>query len=209
MRRLPILLLAALAFVGCSTGGPTRSEDGARLGDEAAAQATAIIEQARATAIVLQAQATAEAMIRQATGSMATSVALDTPGPTTAPAVATSTPEADQPFLTTPVSPASEAIQVLSVQIAVDGAMVIVNFKAPVSVARSWAQGSVFVVDEATGDVYANIPTLPSVGPLFGRPKEDGQVGYVMLANVPGLGPGAVVTVVLGEFKKEHVVVSW
>jgi hypothetical protein len=86
--------------------------------------------------------------------------------------------------------------------------MVIVNFKAPVSVARSWAQGSVFVVDEATGDAYANIPMLPAVGPLFARPKEDGQVGYVMLANVPGLRPGAVVTVVLGEFKKEHVVVS-
>jgi len=189
MRSLPILLLAVLAFASCSGKGATGLDDEARLSDKAAAEATAIME--------------------EGTPPTAAPIASDTPEPATASAVATSTPEADQPFLTTPVSPASEAIQVLSVQIAVDGAMVIVNFKAPVSVARSWFQGSVFVVDEATGDVYANIPTLPSVGPLFGRPKEDGQVGYVMLANVPGLGPGAVVTVVLGEFKKEHVVVSW
>jgi len=208
MRSLPVLLLVVLALAGCSTEGSTQLDDEASLADKAAAQATVIIEQARATAIVLEAQSTAEAMIRQATGSTATPVALDTPEPTTASAVVTSTPEADQPFLTTPASPASEAIQVLSVQIAVDGAMVIVNFKAPVSVARGWAQGNVSVVDEATGDVYDSIPMLPVVGPLFARPKEDGQVGYVMFANVPGLRPGAVVTVVLGEFKKEHVVVS-
>jgi hypothetical protein len=50
---------------------------------------------------------------------------------------------------------------------------------------------------------------MPTVGPLLGRPKEPGQIGYVMLVNAPpGLHPGSIVTVVLGDCKQEHVTVS-
>ena len=47
------------------------------------------------------------------------------------------------------------------------------------------------------------------IGPLIARPKEDGQLGYVMFMNAPQpLQPGSRVTVVLGNFKQEHVVVK-
>jgi hypothetical protein len=90
--------------------------------------------------------------------------------------------------------------------------LILVQFKAPPAVARKWQQGMVYVVDEATGAKYNEIPVLPIVGPLFGRPKEAGQTGHVMFANAApgaaGLRRGSVVTVVLGAFKQEHVTVQ-
>ena len=78
--------------------------------------------------------------------------------------------------------------------------------------ARKWQQGMVYVVDEATGAKYTEIPVLPVVGPLFGRPNQAGQTGHVMFTNATpgaaGLRRGSVVTVVLGAFKQEHVTVQ-
>ncbi len=97
----------------------------------------------------------------------------------------------------------------LGVGLAADGAFVIVNFRAPPQAARTWVQGSVYVVDEGSGAVYDHIPVMPAVGPLFGRPKEAGQPGYVMFTNeARGLQPGSIVSVVLGDFKQEHVTVQ-
>jgi hypothetical protein len=50
---------------------------------------------------------------------------------------------------------------------------------------------------------------MPLLGPLIGRPAHAGQIGYVMFVNTPpGLQSGARVTVVLGDFKQEHVIVQ-
>ena len=76
-------------------------------------------------------------------------------------------------------------------------------------VARKWRQDIVYVVDEATGAIYNEIPVLPVVGPLFGRPNDEDQIGYVMLVNAPSeLRSGAIVTVVLGDFTQRHVTVQ-
>jgi hypothetical protein len=50
---------------------------------------------------------------------------------------------------------------------------------------------------------------MPRIGPLFGKPKREGQAGYVMLINGPTpLKGGERVTVVLGNYTQEHVVVD-
>jgi hypothetical protein len=97
-------------------------------------------------------------------------------------------------------------VQVLSVVMAAEGGFILVNFMAPPKVVGTWYQGGVWLEDEATGALYSEIGVLPVVGPLFGRPVEPGQPGYVMLVNAPNpLGPGAVVTVVLGDYRFEHI----
>jgi hypothetical protein len=90
-------------------------------------------------------------------------------------------------------------VQVLSVGFAADGALIAIQFKAPSEVSEHWWQGSVSVIDEATGVTYREIPVMPKLGPLLSKPKIPGQVGYIMLVNAPTpLQPGAVVTVVQG-----------
>jgi hypothetical protein len=96
----------------------------------------------------------------------------------------------------------------MGVGFAAEGGFIMVQYKAPPLVARQWMQGTVYVRDEATGNVFSEIPVMPKIGPLIGRPREPGQPGYVMLVNPRGaLKPGATVTVVLGDFQQEHVTV--
>jgi hypothetical protein len=65
------------------------------------------------------------------------------------------------------------------------------------------------VIDEATGTIYSGIPVAPIIGPLIAQPVHEGQIGYVMLTNDgSGIKSGSVVTVILGDFKQEHVTVS-
>jgi hypothetical protein len=100
-------------------------------------------------------------------------------------------------------------VELLGVGFAADGDFIMVSFRALPEVARNWQSGMVYLVDEATGAVYNEIPVMPIVGPLFGRPVQRGQEGYVMFVNAArGLKPGSVVTVVLGEFKQEHITVE-
>jgi hypothetical protein len=83
---------------------------------------------------------------------------------------------------------------------------VVVSFRAPVRLAESWRTGELYVVDEKSGRKYDSIPIMPLIGQLFSKPKHDGQPGYVMLENTGGeIRAGAVVTVVLGGFRKTHV----
>ncbi len=96
-------------------------------------------------------------------------------------------------------------VELLGVALAADGAYVTVQFKAPPRLAKTWQTGEVWVTDESTQTVYDHIPVMPVLGALFGRPVEDGQIGYVMFSNLPPLAAGAQVTVVLGGFTQEHV----
>jgi hypothetical protein len=106
----------------------------------------------------------------------------------------------------------TDAVQLVKVEVGAETGLILVQFRAPPAVARKWQQGNVYVVDEATGAKYNEIPVLPIVGPLFGRPIEAGQIGHVMFANAApgaaGLRQGSLVTVVLGAFKQEHVTVQ-
>ena len=212
--RLPML---SVLLVACTTRGATPTIE-SPLG-RAAAQATAIVQSAQATALVLRAQAQATALIGDAaaTRTPLPSPTKPTAGPTglpdaTLPAAAATAPAPTavdtQPAPTAPVGTAVQ-VQVLSVVLGAEGGFVVVNFMAPPEVATRWYQGAVSVQDEASGARYSEIGVLPVVGPLFGRPVEPGQPGYVMFVNAPKpLGPGAVVTVVLGDYRFEHIPVE-
>ncbi len=76
-------------------------------------------------------------------------------------------------------------VEVLGVGFAGDVGMIMVRFLAPPDEAEKWWQGSVSVTDEDNGAVYNEIPVMPKIGPLIGRPKIEGQAGYVMLVNNP------------------------
>ncbi len=97
----------------------------------------------------------------------------------------------------------------MNVGFAAEGSYIIVNYTADPKVAQSFWPGVVSILDEASGTIYNEVPVAPVIGPLIARPHEQGQVGYFMLVNAPvPLQTGASVTVVLGDFKKEHVIVQ-
>lgn len=208
--------LLLLVLVAC--GPAATSAEAPSPVEKAAAEATAIVLQAEATAIVLRARSTAAALAR---GEPAAAPTPPAPVPVSAPAlpsVSRLTPGATKspiPVSSTSASPTVGAdstgkdeprVAVLGASIAADTGLIHVEFVSSPRVARGFYQGNVYVVDEATGAKFNEIPVMPKIGPLIGRPKQDGQAGYVMLVNAGGrLRPGAVVTVVLGSFKQEHV----
>ena len=201
-----ILLCLGWLVATCGQASPSGEQTGETdLLNSAAAEATAIIQQAQATALVLQAQAQATALVSQAGAAAATPSAV---APNLPPGLALSTPS----LVTTPgITPTQQpsTVKVLSVGFAAEGAMIMIRFLAPPSEADKWWPGNVSVVDEASGTVYNEIPVMPNIGPLIARPKVEGQQGYVMLVNPPpGLQTGALVTVVLGAHRFEHLPVQ-
>jgi hypothetical protein len=141
----------------------------------------------------------------EATGQAPISIYADSPAPSGSPS-GSSTTVGTGSQSSDPEEAADVAkVELLGVALAADGAYITVQFKAPPRLARSWQAGEVSVTDEATHVVYDDIPVMPVLGALFGRPVEDGQIGYVMFSNLPSLAPGAQVTVVLGGFREEHV----
>jgi hypothetical protein len=181
------------------------------LQEQAALEATAIIQRAEATALVMQAQLKATALIQRAGASPVKS---DAAPPTPAPRATQAIPVPSLPGAASPVPAATETasvsqVELLVVDFAADGRYIHVAFRAPPRVARQWRQGNVYVIDEATGTVFNEIPVAPIIGPLIAQPIHDGQIGYVILVNMPpGIHPGSSVTVVLGDFKQEHVTVA-
>lgn len=171
--------------------------------EAAAGTATALIEDAKATLIVRQAQV------------LATSMIFNSKGPAAAPPELVYTPlaqvnsaQTDLSFTPTP-KPTPSGVQIVDVSTAANGQYLIVEFTAPVRVAETWQQGNVYVMDEFTGNKYNEVPVTGSIGPLFARPKEDGKLGYVMLVNLPiPLKAGALVTVVLGDYRQEHLTIK-
>ncbi len=208
MKNIRVLLNLAFCLAviaGCSAA--TSPTSGLSLVDQSAAEATAIIQRAQSTAMVLQAQIQATAMIQSA--------GLPASAPTST-LTFQKTPENKSAILT-PVSheilpqesPDTAEVKLLRVGFGAEGTYICVEFTAVPSLTRNWQQGNLSVTDEATGVVYDNIPVMPILGALLGRPKYAGQTGYVMFVNTPpGLKTGTLVTVVLGNFKQEHVVVQ-
>jgi hypothetical protein len=201
--------IAGLLFVaGCTTVHGSASEPA--IVDQAAAEATVIIQRAEATAMVLQAQAQATMLIQNANAPASApdqTAPSPTPGLIQIPTTDTNaTPQAASPG--TPAVEESE-VKLLGVSLGTESGLLLVQFKAPPALARHWQQGDVYVIDEATGAVYNEIPVMPVIGPLFARPNQAGQIGYVMLVNAPvPLQSGSLVTVTLGESIFEHILVK-
>jgi hypothetical protein len=190
-----VLLVCLIGFSACT---PSQTASGPGQMQSAAGTATALIQNAQATAMVMEAQAMATALVEKA----------NAPLPSPTPQV-TNIPEAQTTqaaTLTPSPQPTSAGVQVVDVTTAAEGAYLMVEFRAPVRIAASWMEGTVYVIDENSGTIYNGIPSVGSIGPLFDRPKTDGRMGYIMFSNTPvPLGPGAMVTVVLGNFKQVHM----
>lgn len=211
MPRRALLLTALLLFVmGCSPA--------ASVQEQAAAEATAIIESARATALVMDARATAGALLEPAAPPSATpqptrliAPAVQSPAATPTLLMMTEPVTASLPITNTTASggtpaPSNSQVSLLRVSFGNDGQLIYVQFLAPPEVARNWQQGFLYVIDEETGTQYADIPVAPVLGPLLSKPIRDGQPGYVMLINTNmSLGGNRYLTVVLGEYRWEHV----
>jgi hypothetical protein len=200
-------LLGALAScqpAAISTAGPD-------LLETAAAQATALIQQAESTALLVRAGAQATALVKNAS-SPALPSALETKEPVPT-AVSTQPARSPQPGSTVaaarPTDLDPDQVVIVNVGYAGEGSYIIVQFIAPPQITRNWTQMNVSVIDEATGTVYNEVPVAPIVGPLFARPIRAGQIGYVMLVNLPNpLPSGSLVTVILGDFKQEHLTIK-
>jgi type II secretory pathway pseudopilin PulG len=207
---IPLLFLCA----ACSSAALPPAVAPPDAAAQAAAQATAIIQQAQATALLLKAQAQATALIEKAL-TTPTVVVVDTLQPTpNLDLTATTQPSAPgqtlpaPPF--TPTAPgAGKEIVIYSVSLAAKGAYVQVKYTAIPRLANSWTQGTIYVINEKTGKKYEFIPVVPILGALFAKPTSYGQIAYVMFANLdPPLLPGESVTVVLGTMKKTGMIVE-
>ncbi len=180
---------------------------------QAAAEATAIIQQAQATALVLQAQAQATALIQGAQGGEPTFTAARTlpaalPTPIQAGEEPTPLPDDQSPEATMGVTPTT-TVELLGVGFGAEGAFIIANYKAPPVVAQAFWPGVLSITDEASGTVFNEVPLMPLIGPLIARPVENGQPGYFMVVHAPAiLHPGSLVTVKLADYTFEHVPVQ-
>jgi hypothetical protein len=210
---LIIGLLAGVWLVaaGCTAGNP--GIIGQSVVDQAAIEATALIQNAQATVLIMQAQAEATALVSKAEPAAASQLAISTiADPPTPPAMesnatpigeekpADSTPESEQ-------TPEPETkLEIISVSYGADGAYLVVNFLADPQIAQTFWPGALSITDESSGTVYNEVPVMPIIGPLIARPREYGQPGYFMLVNAPVfLQPGSLVTVKLGDYVFEHI----
>jgi hypothetical protein len=211
------IALFSLPFAACSptaavapqadSSGETGQSRAGEIEARAAAEATAIIQRAKATALIFNAQATAAALVSRLPAQQSPA-----PGETSS----TLKIPVQNPVIKTPIpaiSPAStldaSQVQILGVSLGEQAGLIQVRFKAPPVLARKWQQGDMYVIAEASGAAYKEVPNLPLIGMLIAHPNQPGQIGFVMLVNAPHpLHPGDAVTIILGNFKQEHVIIK-
>jgi len=194
--RFLCLIWITLLLTACAPAAPD-------LANLAAAEATQIVQQAQATALIQNARATANVLLTPSA-----LVVQATPLPTVI--LVEAAPETAQPVqaptLAAPTEEISHTVKLLGLSFGANNNLLSVQFLAPVATVQRWQQGNMYLIDEATGQKYEEIPVMPVVGVLFARPTVDGQPGYVMFTNLPvPLQTGAVVTVVLGNYRWEHI----
>jgi len=212
----------AALLVGCARQDVSEStQDPLAL---AAAEATAIVQQAQATALIMEARAQATALLQQAQSQPALSTVSETVTPTPmfttdpnamptqavispAPLDLSGTPT--NVVMPAPVIASQGDVDLINVTFAADSGFIMINFIAPPRLSSELYQGRISVTDEATGEVYDEIPVIPVIGPLIARPVQEGQRSYVMLVNrPPWLLPGALVTVIIADARFEHIPVE-
>jgi hypothetical protein len=224
---LGIILCLAGLLVGCQGEAPAAGGAASQPPDllaQAQAEATAIILQARATAVVLQAKSQADALLgtSQAQPDRPAATLAATAAASTAEPIATAGAQetASSALAALPGTPSDLIVEapviahqgdvaLINVTLAAEGGFVMINFITPPRLSSELYQGRISVTDEASGEVYDEIPVMPVIGPLIGRPVQEGQRGYAMLINrPPQLQVGALVTVVIADARFEHITVE-
>jgi hypothetical protein len=102
--------------------------------------------------------------------------------------------------------PDKDQVELVGVGLAAEGAYIAVYFRSPPAVVGDWWQGSVYIIDETTNQIFSDVPVMPVIGPLIAKPKEAGQLGYFMLINTgQAINENSHMTVVLGKYKRVGV----
>ena len=209
--------LISLVIVLSGCGSAQSSSSNEDILQNAAGTATAMIQSANATAIVIKAQAMATSIVANANVPSIVSSPIFPYTQTSDGVVISETPQSSETVkesssednLISTEQTTSMTVELVDVTTAADGGLIMVQYRSPARLAESWRQGNVSVTDESTGNVYAEIPSLGSIGPLFARPKVDGRLAYFMLINAPiPLKTGALVKVIMGEYQWEHIPVQ-
>ena len=107
--------------------------------------------------------------------------------------------------------PDPDGARLAGVSFGAEGIYIDVSYTCPPELAQKWLQGDIFVVDEKSGTVFKQVAQVPVIGWLFQRPMTPEQSASVMLVNSYHgfrLEPGDTVTVVLGKYRREHIVVT-
>jgi hypothetical protein len=113
-------------------------------------------------------------------------------------------PYAEIPIVSTEPDP--DGIKFDGIGFGADGAYIMVGFQVPIEKIQLVQPGFVIVIDETSEIVYKDVPVMPVVGPLIGRPTHENQGGYIMLLNYNGgIKSGSVVSVVIGNYKRVHI----
>ncbi len=191
-------LILLLVLCGCSPAGSSAAS--ADIEKQAAEQATAIIQSAQATDSAISQNTPVPASL-QPTTSAASQIAPLNPA-------SSSSQTSAAPEIT---GQSAQKIALLNVGLAGEGGFVVVYFTAPPDLAhRLLIPNAAVVVNEKTGFTYSQIPVMDTIGPLISIPKAIGRKGYVMLV-IPAQSPlkkGDLVTVILADFKQQHVTVQ-
>ena len=103
-------------------------------------------------------------------------------------------------------------IEITSVRMAVDGHMVDFRYRVldPARAATLFVRkNKPYLLDQASQKVLG-VPNLGKVGPLrTSNPPKKGRIYWMFFANAGGLvKPGSKVTVIIGDFRVEDVVVQ-
>jgi hypothetical protein len=200
------LVMAALAFCLAGCAAATSHATGSTLREQAAKEATAIVERAEATALVLRAEATARALTHVETQTPPAMTDATLPQPSLSAQAIPARPTEQVPAPSSEAGQESLAVEVVSIQVASQSGFLVLQYKADPTFVGKLSPTQFYLRDEATGTEYRDIPTLPSMGLMFGRPQRAGQIATVLFSNVGNLQPGATMTVVIGSIKHEHVV---
>jgi hypothetical protein len=94
----------------------------------------------------------------------------------------------------------------ITVSLAGDGDLIYVAFKVDPLMKRP---GQISIQDEETGKILRPA-VVPKIGMLVSNRKRPGTSGYCIINNTNyDIKPGSRVTVTIGEYRKENLVVSF
>jgi hypothetical protein len=91
----------------------------------------------------------------------------------------------------------------IMISICGEGDLINARFKIDEKMKRP---GPIYIQDEATGKI-CNVAVTPKIGPLMSSRKKLGNYAFCIFNNIDNvIKVGSPITLVLGEFRKEHII---